>query len=93
MREKQAERSLASWGGAMTSTLISHGHPVSKSSLSDILEPNAPSKYYLSEKACRGILRRAERRGKELPEALRRALKQRSAVVPADEDGPTTQIA
>lgn len=31
-------------------------------------------KYYLSEKACLGILRRAEKRGKELPEILRLAL-------------------
>ena len=44
------------------------------SSLSQILEESVPEKYYLSPKACTGILRRAERRGKELPEALERAL-------------------
>ena len=45
-------------------------------SLSDILETGAvPQKYYLSAKACRGILRRAEKRGKVLPELLMRALK------------------
>ena len=45
-------------------------------SLSDILETgDVPQRYYLSAKACRGILRRAEKRGKELPEALRRALR------------------
>ena len=45
------------------------------SSLSDILETGElPRRYYLSATACRGILRRAERRGKELPEALRSAL-------------------
>jgi hypothetical protein len=43
-------------------------------SLSDILETDVPSKYYLSPKACAGILRRAERRGKELPALLRLAL-------------------
>ena len=37
---------------------------------------NAPEKYYLSAKACEGILRRAERRGKELPPILKEALKQ-----------------
>lgn len=31
-------------------------------------------KYYLSEKACQGILNRAERRGKELPKMLKDAL-------------------
>lgn len=35
---------------------------------------NAPRKYYLSAKACRGILNRAEKRGKKLPEQLRTAL-------------------
>jgi hypothetical protein len=35
---------------------------------------NAPEKYSLSAKACRGILRRAEKRGKELPDMLREAL-------------------
>jgi hypothetical protein len=46
-------------------------------SLSDILETgDLPQRYYLSAKACKGILRRAEKRGKDLPTALRRALEQ-----------------
>lgn len=52
---------------------------VVESHLSQILEANVPEKYYLSPKACQGILRRAERREKELPEALRQALIQQSA--------------
>ena len=45
------------------------------SSLSDVLETgDVPQRYYLSAKACQGILRRAEKRGKELPLALRKAL-------------------
>jgi len=43
-------------------------------SLSDILEPHVPARYLLSAKACAGILRRAQRRGKTLPEPLRVAL-------------------
>lgn len=45
-------------------------------SLSSLLEPAAsiPPKFWLSAKACAGILRRASSRGKELPEALRVAL-------------------
>lgn len=46
----------------------------SVSTLSQILEETPHQKYYLSEKACLGILRRAEKRGKELPEILRLAL-------------------
>ena len=47
-----------------------------ESTLSQILEMNAPEKYYLSAKACEGILRRAQKRGKALPEMLRIALEQ-----------------
>lgn len=44
-------------------------------SLSDILEAgNVPPQYCLSKKACMGILRRSEMRGKELPVLLRQAL-------------------
>jgi hypothetical protein len=44
-------------------------------SLSDTLEIGAvPQRFYLSAKACAGILRRAEKRGKQLPEALKIAL-------------------
>ena len=50
------------------------GKDESVSTLSQILEETPHQKYYLSEKACLGILRRAEKRGKELPEILRLAL-------------------
>jgi hypothetical protein len=44
-------------------------------SLSDILETgDVPPQYYLSPKACAGILRRAGNRGKELPPQLQAAL-------------------
>jgi hypothetical protein len=42
--------------------------------LSWILQVNAPEKYYLSERACQGILIRASRRGKKLPDLLQTAL-------------------
>jgi hypothetical protein len=45
-------------------------------SLSDVLETgDVPQRFYLSAKACKGILRRAEKRGKTLPEQLVAALK------------------
>jgi hypothetical protein len=44
------------------------------SSLSQILQVRVPKKYYLSPKACRGILRRAFVRGKVLPAMLQTAL-------------------
>lgn len=45
-----------------------------ESHLWQILEETPLTKYYLTAKACRGILNRAERRGKELPEILKQAL-------------------
>ena len=44
------------------------------SRLSEILQTDASEKYYLSTRACEGILRRAEKRGKELPKILKNAL-------------------
>lgn len=45
------------------------------SSLSDILETgDVPQRFFLSATACKGILRRAEKRGKALPAPLRHAL-------------------
>ena len=48
------------------------------SSLSRILQVGVPDKYYLSPKACQGILRRASARGKELPLMLARALERQA---------------
>lgn len=44
------------------------------SRLSQILEDSPPPKYCLSARACEGILRRAEKRGKDLPTELKEAL-------------------
>ena len=46
----------------------------SASSLLRILEDTPQERYYLSAKACLGILARASRRNKELPEVLKKAL-------------------
>ena len=59
------------------STMLNFGEFPSEgreSTLSQILDLNAPEKYSLSQRACAGILRRAERRGKTLPDMLRDAL-------------------
>ena len=51
------------------------------SSLSQILIANAPEKYCLSPRACRGILQRASKRGKELPPLLKAALERQAQSV------------
>ena len=48
------------------------------STLSQILMADVPQKYYLSQKAAQGILRRASERGKKLPEVLETALKKQA---------------
>jgi len=55
-------------------------HSADAVSLSSVLEPEGsiPPKYLLSPKACQGILRRAEKRGKALPPLLEAALKARA---------------
>ena len=45
-----------------------------ESSLSAILQADAPEKYSLSARACFGILKRAEKRGKKIPALLWEAL-------------------
>lgn len=71
----------ASWvtGGLLLGEYMTHSFGESpnvekESLLSQILEEQPPQKYYLSAKACQGILRRANKGGKKLPEALERAL-------------------
>ena len=58
---------------------------VVESSLSQILLDTVPSKYYSSQTACRGILRRSEERGKELPKKLKTALMIQAGLCSLDE--------
>ncbi len=52
---------------------------VVESHLSQILQASAPQKYYLSARACQGILRWAATRGKKLLDVLRIALEKQAA--------------
>jgi hypothetical protein len=63
-----------------TSESPNDGAECSRVYLSDILTQVPPdARYWLSPKACAGILRRATRRGKKLPEPLQKALEARAA--------------
>ncbi len=58
-------------------------------SLSEVLEAGpVQTRYFLSATACKGILRRADKRGKDLPTALLRALQQ---VAEASNDAETPE--
>lgn len=63
-------------GDSMTLNFGESPSVARESTLLQILEANVPEKYYLSAKACAGILRRAEKRGKELPKMLKDALEE-----------------
>ena len=52
-----------------------------ESFLSQILQERPPKKYYLTTAACLGILRRAEERGKPLPQALDTALRIQAGLI------------
>lgn len=67
-------QTVQSLGELLTANIGASPNVAVGCTLSQILEVNAPQKYYLSPKACRGILRRAEKRGKELPPLLKAAL-------------------
>ena len=61
-------------GESMTLNFGESPSDARESTLSQILDLQAPEKYSLSPRACAGILRRAEKRGKTLPDMLRDAL-------------------
>ena len=68
-------------------------HPISlyhngvgESHLSQILEDYPHPRYSLSAKACQGILNRASRRGKKLPEMLEKALVEQSLILSKSEE-------
>ena len=71
-------------GGAWTLNTGVSPKDAKESSLSQILQADPPLKYYLSPKACLGILRRAFERGKELPKKLERALKIQAGLMRPD---------
>ena len=65
---------MARAGGYLTLNISEWPSDAAVCSLSDILETDVPQKYYLSARAARGILRRAEKKGRNLPDLLRMAL-------------------
>ncbi len=71
---KWSKAGMAFAGGYLTLNISELPRDAGVCSLSEVLETDAPQKYYLSAKACAGILCRAEKRGKELPETLKYAL-------------------
>ena len=75
---KSWEMVTQSHGGSLMLSFGEFPREENESTLSQILQDGVPEKYYLSPKACLGILRRALERGKKLPEVLEKALVQQA---------------
>ena len=74
MRDKQMERALRNWSGMTFYGIGTFAYKPVRTRLSQILEETPHPKYNLTPKACQGILRRAERRGKDLTKLLKAVL-------------------
>ena len=81
MQERFWEMIFQLHGGYLTRNTGMSPKEENASTLSQILMAQVPEKYYLSPKACLGILRRASSRGKQLPEVLRKALERQAKSV------------
>lgn len=77
-----------SHGGSWMPNISAWPNDAAVCGLSQVLETGSiPERYFLSSTACAGILRRAEKRGRQLPPALYEAL---MAVVTSTTDKPDT---
>lgn len=75
MNLKTSKKIIAdNWESLVKEGLVPDAYDGTVCGLSDILEDDPDPKYNLSWKACYGILKRAENRGKVLPEPLKEAL-------------------
>ena len=79
-----SDRNGGLFGGCLTLNTLEWPNDAVVCSLSAVLEPTCAPKYFLSPRACQGILARSERRGKKLPAHLEEALR-----VVAQEQTPT----
>ena len=77
-RERSWQTDGLSRGDASTLAVGAFPSVACESFLSQVLVNYAPEKYYLSAKACLGILLRATRRGKNLPPELEDSLMRQS---------------
>lgn len=78
MRDASWETVSVSHGDSSMLSIGAFPREDNVSTLSQILMEGVPEKYYLSQKACLGILHRASSRGKILPAVLQKALERQA---------------
>ena len=76
MPDASGEKATASPGAPWTPSTGECPRDAAASTLWQILEADVPRRYYLTTKACQGILRRIQRRGKLPPPLLMAALEE-----------------
>jgi len=86
-RAKRMQRAVDVWGGETFHGITSRPHEIHRQRLSEILERDVDAKYYLSDTACSGILRRVDAKGKEIPGLLRAALEYQAGLPCSASDG------
>ncbi len=78
-------------GGFWTPNISAWPNDAAVCSLSQVLEQTSiPQRYFLSQTACAGIIRRAEARGRKLPELLQAALERTVESLPETTATPET---
>ena len=87
LQKENGAQAAVSWeeGGALLGEFATHSFGECPSvavvsRLSQILEEAPHPKYFLSAKACAGILRRAEKRGRKLPQQLESVLQYQALI-------------
>jgi DNA (cytosine-5)-methyltransferase 1 len=86
-RDKRMQKAVDAWGGETYHGITSRPHEVKRQKLSEILEHDVDRKYYLTQAACLGILRRVDAKGKEIPQLLRSALESQAGLFSCGENG------
>ena len=88
LKKADGKQPVRSWetvtvlpGASSTHNILVFHSVGGESTLWQILQEDVPAKYFLSAKACRGILIRAERRRKQLPPMLREALEESANIL------------
>lgn len=80
---------MASAGGYLTLSLPEWPKDAAACGLSEVLEADVPPKYFLSAKACAGILRRATARDRKIPSRLQSALEAQAGILSGKTTAPT----
>jgi DNA (cytosine-5)-methyltransferase 1 len=86
-RDKRMQKAVDAWGGETFHGITSRPHEIKRQHLSEILERDVDERYYLTQAACLGILRRVDAKGKQIPQLLRSALESQAGLFNSAADG------